>query len=326
MDKEKLRDAIPNTMAELDLPDSIPVVKGKVRDIFDLGNYLLIVTTDRISAFDIVLSTIPYKGEVLNRISLFWFKNTNDIIKNHIAEEVTPRAVLVKKCKVIPIEVVVRGYLTGSAWRDYKAGRDVSGIQLDRGMAFNEKFREPIVTPSTKSERGIHDEPVSEQALVERGIVSQKLWEQIKDTALKLFARGTDIAAENGLILVDTKYEFGLLDNGLNEELVLVDEIHTPDSSRYWYVDTYEKLFKAGEKQNKLDKEYLRQWLMEHGFMGEGKVPDIPDEIKAEVAWRYIKAYETITGEIFVPLSKDPEEEKRVITEKISFWRNTYNG
>ncbi|RKX84090.1 MAG: phosphoribosylaminoimidazolesuccinocarboxamide synthase, partial [Spirochaetes bacterium] len=172
MDKEKLRDAIPNTMAELDLPDSIPVVKGKVRDIFDLGNYLLIVTTDRISAFDRVLSTIPYKGEVLNRISLFWFKNTKDIIKNHIKEEVTPRAVLVKKCKVIPIEVVVRGYLTGSAWRDYKAGRDVSGIQLDRGMAFNEKFREPIVTPSTKSERGVHDEPVSEQTLVERGIVS----------------------------------------------------------------------------------------------------------------------------------------------------------
>jgi len=321
VEKDILQDAIPNTMVELDLPNSIPVVRGKVRDIFDIGNYLLIVTTDRISAFDRVLSTIPYKGEVLNRISLFWFKNTKDIINNHIAEEVTPRSVLVRKCQVIPIEVVVRGYLTGSAWRDYKSGKTVSGIQLGREMTFNEKFHEPIVTPSTKSERGIHDEPVSETVILERGIVSQKLWKQIKDTALKLFARGTDIAAENGLILVDTKYEFGLLDN----ELVLIDEIHTPDSSRYWYTDTYEKLFKAGEKQNKLDKEYLRQWLMELGFMGDGRIPAIPDEIKAEVAWRYIKAYETITGEEFIPLSKGAEEEQRVIAEKISYWRDAHN-
>lgn len=315
MEKDKLRDAISNTMAELNLPDSIPVVRGKVRDIFDVDSYLLIVTTDRISAFDRVLSTIPYKGEVLNRISLFWFKNTKDIINNHIEEEVSPRSVLVKKCKVIPIEVVVRGYLTGSAWRDYKAGRTISGIQLERGMAFNEKFSEPIVTPSTKSERGVHDEAVSEKELLERGIVSKKLWKQIKDTALKLFARGTDIAAKNGLILVDTKYEFGLLD----DELVLVDEIHTPDSSRYWYIDTY-------EKQRMLDKEYLRQWLMEQGFMGEGEIPNIPDEIRAEVAWRYIKAYETITGEEFVPLSKGVEEEQRVIAEKISSWREIHNG
>lgn len=309
-------------MVELDLSGSIPVVRGKVRDIFDIGNYLLIVTTDRISAFDRVLSTIPYKGEVLNRISLFWFKNTKDIINNHIAEEVTPRSVLVRKCQVIPIEVVVRGYLTGSAWRDYKAGKTVSGITLKDGMAFNEEFGEPLITPSTKSERGIHDEAVSEEAILERGIVSQKLWKQIKDTALRLFARGSDIAAENGLILVDTKYEFGLLDN----ELVLIDEIHTPDSSRYWYADTYEKLFKAGEKQNKLDKEYLRQWLMEQGFMGNGKIPDIPDEIRVEVAWRYIKAYETITGEEFVPLSKGAEEERRIIAKRISSWRNKYNG
>ncbi|NOY08600.1 MAG: phosphoribosylaminoimidazolesuccinocarboxamide synthase [Spirochaetes bacterium] len=293
--------------------DTQRLTRGKVRDIYDLGRHLVIITTDRISAFDRVLSTIPFKGEILNRISLFWFGKTSDIIGNHVVEEISPRSVLVNKCSVIPVELVVRGYLTGSAWRDYKEGRPVSGIKLPEGMRFNEKFSAPVITPSTKEERGIHDEPVSEQEILKKRIVTEELWEQIKGTAYKLFARGSEIAGRNGLILVDTKYEFGLSDN----KLILIDELHTPDSSRYWYRDTYKKLFENGEKQKKLDKEYLRQWLMERGFMGNGSIPDIPEQVRVEVAWRYIRAYETITGEEFVPQAPEPEKEKEIIIEKI---------
>ena len=293
----------------------LPVIRGKVRDIIDLGSRLLIVTTDRISAFDRVLSTIPCKGEVLNRISLFWFGKTADIIPNHVERAVSARSVLVRKCELVPVEVVVRGYLTGSAWRDYRKGKDISGIRLPEGMRFNERFEEPLVTPSTKAERGVHDEPISEERLVSEGIVAEELWKKIRDTALSLYRRGSEVAAERGMILVDTKYEFGLYDG----ELILVDEIHTPDSSRYWYRDTYQELFERGEPQRKLDKEYLRQWLIGKGFMGDGEIPEIPDEVRVEVAWRYIKAYETVTGEAFRPESGGVEEE-------VSLLQNVVNG
>jgi phosphoribosylaminoimidazole-succinocarboxamide synthase len=295
--------------APAEVPAGVKLARGKVREIFDLGDRLLILTTDRISAFDRVLAVIPCKGEVLNRMSLFWFDKTRDIIGNHLLEELSPRAVLVKKCRVLPVEVVVRGYLTGSAWRDYRSGNAVSGIRLPAGMKNNQKFDEPLLTPSTKEAHGTHDMPISGDEIVSRGLVEERLWRQVEETAKALFLRGTEIAARQGLILVDTKYEFGLLDG----RLVLVDELHTPDSSRYWYADTYDALFAEGKDQRKVDKEYLRQWLMERGFMGDGEPPVIPDEVRLETAWRYIEAFQQITGTDFVPGSSDPEAEKEKI-------------
>jgi phosphoribosylaminoimidazole-succinocarboxamide synthase len=283
--------------------------RGKVRDILDLGDRLLISTSDRISAFDVVLSTIPCKGEVLNGLSNHWFDCTGDIIANHIEERVSPRSVIVKKCDVLPVEVVVRGYLTGSAWRDYEAGKGVSGIQLPAGMRFNQRFDTPLLTPSTKAERGDHDEPIASEDVVRRGLVEEKLWNQVEETAQALFRRGSELVAERGLILVDTKYEFGILDG----RLVLIDEVHTPDSSRFWFQDTYQELFEAGDKQRKIDKEYLRQWLMEKGYMGTGTPPHIPDEVRVEVAWRYVQAYQLITGADFSASGTSAEAEKEHI-------------
>jgi phosphoribosylaminoimidazole-succinocarboxamide synthase len=291
-------------------------VHGKVRDIYSIPSelimggkkgidYLLIFTSDRISAFDKVLTTIPLKGEVLNRISIFWFDKTCDIVENHIVRQVSARAVLVKRYNVLPVEVVIRGYLTGSAWRDYQSGKSISGIKLPEGMRFNEKLPKPLFTPSTKEERGKHDIPISREEIVEKGILSEDLLLKVERTALKLFERGSEVVRKQGLILVDTKYEFGLSGG----DIVLIDELHTPDSSRFWYADTYEELFTKGDKQRKLDKEYLRQWLMEQGFKGDGEIPEIPDNVRIEVACRYIKAYEEITGKDFVPESKSVEDE-----------------
>ena len=288
-------------------------VRGKVRDIFDLGSALLILTTDRISAFDQVLTTIPCKGEVLNRVALFWFDKTAPIIKNHVKAQLSPRSMLVEKCRVVPLEVVVRGYLTGSAWRSYQKGDAISGIQLDSGLKYNQEFPEPILTPSTKEDRGHHDKPISREEILSEEIVPADLWHQIERTALALFEMGGALVGRQGLILVDTKYEFGLLD----EELVLIDEIHTPDSSRYWYADTYEQLFAAGKAQRELDKEYFRRWLMDRGYMGEGHPPAITDEIRVAVAERYVRAYEKITGELFDPSSFDAPAEIKSIADKL---------
>ncbi|MDC7125488.1 MAG: phosphoribosylaminoimidazolesuccinocarboxamide synthase [Spirochaetales bacterium] len=298
-----------------DVSKDIIFNSGKVRDIFDAGDQLVISTSDRISAFDRILSTIPHKGEVLNRLSLFWFDKTNDIIPNHIAKKISARTIAVKKCEVLPVEVIVRGYLTGSAWRDYQDGKAVSGIELPAGMKMNQKFDVPLLTPSTKAEFGEHDMPISCEEIVKQGLVEESLWRKVEKAALELFTFGSKLLENNGLILVDTKYEFGILDG----ELVIVDEMHTPDSSRFWYADTYEELFKAGEKQRKIDKEYLRQWLMEEkNFMGKGDIPEIPDEVRLEVANRYIKAYEQITGTDFVPESLSSKEEILAVSEYLS--------
>ncbi len=287
----------------------VSLYNGKVRDVIDLGDRLLITTSDRISAFDVILDTIPCKGEILNRMALFWFNQTQDIIENHIIKQVSARTVLVKKCEVLPVEVIVRGYLTGSAWRDYEAGKAVSGIELPEGMRMNQKFETPLLTPSTKAEQGEHDQPISGDEIVKQGLVDSDLWAQVEKTALKLFERGTEVAARNGLILVDTKYEFGVVDG----QLIVVDEVHTPDSSRYWYAESYSTLFDEGKPQKKVDKEFLRQWLMERGFMGEGTPPVIPDSTRVEVALKYIEAFETVTGETFEPQSLSHEEELREI-------------
>jgi len=305
---------IPRTVQGLDLgepPAGPSVFRGKVRDVVDLGDELLITTTDRISAFDRVLATVPCKGEVLNTLSLFWFARTTDIIPNHVLEQVSARTVRTTKCAVVPVEIVVRGYLTGSAWRDYREGRPVSGIRLGPGMRAGQRFDEPLITPSTKEAGGLHDRPVSRQEVVDRGLVPRAEWERIEEAATALFRRGGEVAAANGLILVDTKYEFGLCGGALT----LVDEVHTPDSSRYWYADTYADLFAKGEPQRELDKEYLRQWLIARGWKGDGEPPAIPEEVLVEVAWRYITAWQTITGSPFTPRALDRAGESALVLD-----------
>jgi phosphoribosylaminoimidazole-succinocarboxamide synthase len=295
----------------LRLPGHARLFRGKVRDVVDCGAELLITTTDRISAFDRVLTTIPCKGEVLNTISLFWFRSTSDIIPHHVREEISARTIRAVKCGVVPVEVVVRGYLTGSAWRDYQQGAGISGIQLPPGMRFNQRFEKPLLTPSTKEEKGAHDRPISREEIVASGLVDKALWEQIEETATALFQRGTEIARSQGLILVDTKYEFGLHDG----RLTLVDEVHTPDSSRYWHADTWDDLFAKGAAQRELDKEYLRQWLLAKGWKGDGPPPQIPDDVRLQVAQKYIQAWETITGGTFTPRALDAEAESELIAE-----------
>ncbi len=294
---------------DCEVPGGIRLYSGKVRDIFEVGDDLLIVTSDRISAFDRVLGLVPNKGEVLTQFSAWWFDRVRDITAHHMIARPTPRSMHVRRCRVLPVEVVVRGYLTGSAWRDYQAGRVVSGIALPPGMRWNQQFDQPLVTPSTKAEHGVHDRPVSTDEVVGLGLIEEPLWRQVQQTALALFERGRAICAAQGLILVDTKYEFGLY----NGRLTLVDEIHTPDSSRFWFAEHYRENFESGRPQRKLDKEYLRQWLMDRGFQGDGQPPAIPPEVLAEVGRRYASAYEIITGTKFVASGDSVEAARRKV-------------
>jgi phosphoribosylaminoimidazole-succinocarboxamide synthase len=296
-----------------------PVYRGKVRDVVDGGQTLLLVASDRLSAFDRVLTTVPYKGEVLSRVSAWWFSACADILPNHILPGGDPaslglgRATLVHKVSMLPVEVVVRGYLAGSAWREYKNGREISGISLPQGLSRNERFPVPLITPSTKEADG-HDRPISGTELVSSGLVAAELWHEVQGAALSLFRRGQELAARSGLILVDTKYEFGLLDG----VLMLADELHSPDSSRYWWADSYERLFFGDDDQRELDKEPFRRWLAERGFTGEGSVPAIPDAVRVETAWRYIQAYEAITGEDFEGIGAEPQAEEALIARIIA--------
>lgn len=269
--------------------------QGKVRDVYDLGDQLLIITTDRISAFDHVLGVVPFKGEILNHLSLFWFEKTADIIPNHIIKKVSGNGVLVRKCKILPIEVIVRGYLTGGGWREYQQSGEISGVKLPAGLKKDSKLEKPILTPTTKAEQG-HDLPISVAQILEQGIVEESLMRKIEDIAVRLFERGQQVAAENHLLLVDTKYEFGLLEDGT---LIVADEIHTSDSSRFWYLDSYEECYRAGQEQKMLDKEFLRQYLIRVGYSGEGETPKIPFEIITGVLERYLEAYRKITGLVY---------------------------
>ena len=280
--------------------------EGKVRDNYSFNGKRLIITTDRISAFDRVLCTIPFKGQVLNQTSAFWFEKTKGIIKNHVIGIPDPNVMLVKECKPYPVEMVVRGYITGvtttSAWHNYERGvRNFCGNKLPEGMKKNEKFEKPIITPSTKAEHGAHDESVSGDEVIKRGLVDKNTYAKMEKAALELFDFGAKLVAKNNLIIVDTKYEFG----ELNGELVLIDEIHTPDSSRFWIKGTYQKLFNEGKEPQKLDKEYVRAWLADRGFIGDGPIPKIPDEVRIEAAKRYIKAYEMVTCNEFEAKNED---------------------
>ena len=286
---------------------------GKVRENFTRAGQRIIVVTDRMSAFDVVLGTIPFKGQILNGLARAWFEATADLFPNHMIDVPDPQAMRCVECEPIPVEMVVRGYLTGvsstSVWRAYERGdRVFCGHRLPEGLRKHERFRENLVTPSTKAAKGEHDKSVSKDELFERGLIEPELFDRLESMCLALFARGQQLAAERGLILVDTKYELGRAPSG---EIMLIDEIHTPDSSRYWYADTYEDAMAAGRDPRALDKEYVRRWLVEQGFDGDGTPPPLPDEVRAEAAGRYVEIYERLTGRSFEPDLEPPVERLR---------------
>ncbi len=276
---------------------------GKVRENFTRGHERVIVVTDRVSAFDVVLGTIPFKGQVLNQMARYWFEQAAELFPHHMLSVPDPQAMKVMECAPIPVEMVVRGYLTGSSstsiWRAYERGdRVFCGHRLAEGMRKHEKLPQGIVTPSTKAAKGEHDESVSKDELFRRGLIDATLYEQLEQRCLALFAFGQRLARERGLILVDTKYELGRAPSG---EIVLIDEIHTPDSSRYWYVEGYEQAIKTGEDPRPIDKEYVRRWLLSQGFHGDGRPPPLAPEVRIEAAKRYVEAFEVITGRTFTP-------------------------
>ena len=301
--KKKIIDSIQNVVKTVNIPSLGKKHQGKVRDIYVSKGKRFFITTDRQSAFDKVLGNIPFKGQVLTALSAFWFEKTKDIIQNHLISVPDPNVLLVKECKLIPIEMVVRGYITGvtdtSIWGSYEKGeRVIYGIKFPDGLKKNQKLPEYVITPTTKADFGLHDERLTEKEIRQRRIVSPKIWKQMKEVSLALFARGQKVCEKAGIILVDTKYEFGLDEKG---KLILIDEIHTPDSSRYWLNKTYSQRFKKGLEPESYDKEPLRIWFKEHGYKGEGKIPKMPSEFIAKMSILYIGIYEKITGQKFVP-------------------------
>ncbi|MBO5586907.1 MAG: phosphoribosylaminoimidazolesuccinocarboxamide synthase [Prevotella sp.] len=287
------------TSTEFKFPGQTAVYHGKVRDVYTINDDIMVmVATDRISAFDVILPKgIPFKGQVLNQIAAKFLDATKDICPNWKLATPDPQVTVGLKCEGFRVEMIIRGILTGSAWRDYQKGvREICGVKLPEGMRENERFPEPIITPTTKADEG-HDLNISKEEIIAQGIVSKEDYEVMEDYTRKLFARGQEIAKKQGLILVDTKYEFGKRDG----KVYLIDEIHTPDSSRYFYAEGYEEKFAKGEPQKQLSKEFVRQWLIEHNFMNEPgqTMPEITDEYAESVAERYIELYEHITGEKF---------------------------
>ncbi len=288
------------------------VYHGKVRDVYSIGNdKLVMVATDRISAFDVILPKgIPFKGQILNQIAAKFLDATADIVPNWKLATPDPMVTVGRKAEAFPVEMIIRGYLTGSSWRTYKSGaREICGVKIPEGMKEHQKFPTPIITPTTKAAEG-HDEDISKEEIIKRGLISAEDYAQIEEITYKLFARGTEIAAKRGLILVDTKYEFGKIDG----KIVLIDEIHTPDSSRYFYLDGYAERFAKGEQQKQLSKEFVREWLMANGFQGkEGqKVPEMTDSIVSGITDRYIELYEHITGEKFQKAEQSQDIAKRI--------------
>ena len=291
---------------EFNFPKQTKLYKGKVRDVYTINNdKLIMIATDRISAFDHVLPKgIPYKGQVLNQIASIFLKATTDIVPNWLEATPDPSVSVGKRCEPFKVEMVIRGYLTGHAWREYRDGkRTICGVPMPNGMKENDKFLMPILTPTTKAEVG-HDEDISREEILAQGLVSEQDYVQLEDYTKALFARGTEMAAQRGLILVDTKYEFG---KDLEGVITLIDEIHTPDSSRYFFKEGYRKSQDRGEKQKQLSKEFVRQWLIENGFQGKDgqEIPFMSDEFVASVSERYIELFEHITGEEFVKQEVD---------------------
>ena len=299
------------TTTEFNFPGQKSVYHGKVRDVYNINDEkLVMVATDRISAFDVVLPKgIPYKGQMLNQIAAKFLDATTDICPNWKLATPDPMVTVGVMCQGFPVEMIVRGYLCGSAWRAYKSGvREICGVKLPEGMRENEQFPTPIITPTTKAEMGLHDEDISKEEILKQGLATPEEYETLEKYTLALFERGSQIAAERGLILVDTKYEFGK-HNGV---IYLMDEIHTPDSSRYFYAEGYQERFEKGEAQKQLSKEFVREWLMDNGFQGkEGQqVPEMTDEIVNSISERYMELFENITGEKFVKADVDSIAER----------------
>ena len=295
-------------MAEFSFPGQTNFYRGKVRDVYTIADkWLVMIASDRISAFDVILPRpIPYKGQVLNQIAAYMLKATSDICPNWLVDTPAPNVAIGRKCVPFRVEMVVRGNLTGHAWRTYKSGlRELCGVPLPEGLKENDYFPTPIITPSTKAEVG-HDEDISRSEIISRGIVSETHYRQLEAYTLALFARGKELAAKRGLILVDTKYEFGLLD----DKVVLMDEIHTPDSSRYFYAQGFAERQTKGEKQQQLSKEFVREWLIANNFMGkEGQtVPEMKNDWVETISKRYIELYEQVIGEAFKPQALSDEE------------------
>ena len=309
VDKEILRAQLQRPVAESDLTGLGELQRGKVRDSYVKDARRYIVVTDRISAFDRILGTIPFKGQVLNRVTEFWFEETADKAPNHVVSVPDPQVMEVLDCTPMPVEMVVRAYLTGSTstsiWTHYSNGvRNFCGNELPEGLKKHQKLREPILTPSTKAEQGDHDVSASREEILAMGRITPEDFDEMARMSFALFDFGTRHCANNGLILVDTKYEFGKNADG---KIVVIDEVHTPDSSRFWQAGTYHERFSAGGDPEGLDKEYLRVWLKnERGFTGDGDIPEIPDDIRVEAAARYIAACEQITGEPFVVDMEEP--------------------
>jgi phosphoribosylaminoimidazole-succinocarboxamide synthase len=298
-------------MTDFDFPGQKDVYHGKVRDVYNIDDELLVmVASDRISAFDVVLPrAIPFKGQVLNQIAGKFLDATSDIVPNWKIASPDPMVTVGKYCKPFPVEMIIRGYLTGSSWRTYKSrARQICGVPVADGLKEHQRFPEPIVTPTTKATEG-HDEDISKEEILKQGLVSAEDYEKLENYTRRLFERGSKIAAEKGLILVDTKYEFGKVGN----QIYLIDEIHTPDSSRYFYADKYDELFARGEQQKQLSKEFVREWLMDNGFQGKDgqQVPEMSDEFVDSVSERYIELYEKVTGEKFI------KEQSGTVLERI---------
>jgi phosphoribosylaminoimidazole-succinocarboxamide synthase len=293
-----------NTINEthFQFPNQKSVYKGKVREVYNINNDMLVmIASDRLSAFDVIMPRqIPFKGQILNQIAVKMMKETEDLVPNWLIASPDENVSVGHLCEPFKVEMVIRGYLSGHSAREYKAGkRELCGVAMPEGMKENDKFPTPIITPSTKADNGLHDEDISRENILKQGIVSEEDYVVLEDYTYKLFQRGSEIAAERGLILVDTKYEFGKTKDG---KIVLIDEIHTPDSSRYFYADGYEERQAKGEKQKQLSKEFVRQWLIANGFQGkEGQViPEMNDKKIVEISDRYIELYEQITGDTFV--------------------------
>ena len=308
MDPKLLAEQCSRTLVRTDLAALGRRVEGKVRDSYVRGDRRTIVVSDRISAFDVIVGTLPWKGQVLNQLAAFWFERTREFAANHLIAVPDPCVSLVQECELLPVEFVMRGYLTGvsptSIWYAYERGeRLYCGHRLPDGMTRHQPLAAPLLTPTTKAEKGGHDELISRADAIERGLCSEERYDRAAGIAAVLFAEGTRWAATRGLILVDTKYEMGL---GPDGEILVIDEIHTPDSSRYWYRDSYERAIADGREPEALDKEYLRRWLVERGWRGEGPPPELSIDVRCEAARRYIEAFETLTGGSFTPSTEDP--------------------
>ncbi|OVE75911.1 phosphoribosylaminoimidazolesuccinocarboxamide synthase [bacterium E08(2017)] len=314
--EDRIRQELNSTLDTVDFEGLPEFDHGKVRDWYKQENQRILVVSDRISAFDRILGTIPFKGQVLNQLAAFWFEKTKDVVPNHVIDVPDPNVMVVKECEQLRLEFIVRGYITGvtktSAWYNYELGnRNICGNILPDGLRKDQKLDKPILTPTTKHEE--HDRNVSREQAIEEGLIDADTFDEAAELCFKLYDAASEFAATRGLIFVDTKYELGRVDG----KLIVSDEVNTPDSSRYWYTDTYQELFDANEPQRKLDKEYVREWLAVQGFRGDGEIPKLTEEVKIEAAKRYIQAYELVTGQEFVVTDEPVRDRVAAALKKI---------